>query len=115
MKWVGLIATVLWMSVTIYVAFIDVDPDQFGFKSSEVEARMRTCGGTFQQRYDCKEAIILAKQHDSFLLWLKNVAWIIGPPMALAILFRLLNRDRGRTDSDYFARPPTPVSKRRVR
>ncbi|HIJ38308.1 MAG TPA: hypothetical protein HPP80_05350 [Rhodospirillaceae bacterium] len=116
LKWVGIIASTLWIIVSIYTAFFDVDPDQFGFKSPEVEARMQNCGGSFKQRYECKEAAILAKHRQSFVLWIEKVAAILGPPLALAFLIRLANRQAPKEEEDdLYGRRPPPVKKRRVR
>ncbi len=117
LKWIALAACVIWIAVTFYQEFLDVDPDQYGFRSSEVESRMKACGGSFQQRYDCKEAIIIAKGHDSFLLWVEKSALVLGPPLILAFLLNRTGRGRpSGTLQDHIARrPTTPLSKRRVR
>lgn len=94
LKQLAVAASALWVAMTIYQEFFDVDPDQFGFKSPEVEAQMSSCGGTFKQRYDCKEAAILAKGRDSFLIWMWKVTIILGPPIALVVLFQLAERGR---------------------
>jgi hypothetical protein len=116
-KRIAIACSVLWIAATFYQQFLEADPGKFGFRASEVEARMKTCGGSFQQRYDCKEAIIIAKGHDSFLLWVEKAALVLAPPLLLAFL--LTRTGEGRPHSSVHAymvrRPTIPVSKRRVR
>lgn len=116
LKWTGTIVSIFWITFSIYTAFFDVDPDQYGFKSPEVEAKMQSCGGTYKQRYECKEAAILAKHHKSFVLWMEKVVVIIGPPLLLAYLIRRASRQMPSEENDYYSPPPSrPVKKRRVR
>ncbi|HIJ62249.1 MAG TPA: hypothetical protein HPQ04_06100 [Rhodospirillaceae bacterium] len=111
LKWAGTAASILWIVFSIYTAFFDVDPDQYGFKSPEVEARMQSCGGTYKQRYECKEQAILAKHRKSFLLWMEKVFVIIGPPIVLAFLIRRATRDMPSDNQDDYT--PRPLKKRR--
>ena len=114
LKWAGTTASILWIVFSIYTAFFDVDPDQYGFKSPEVEARMQSCGGTYKQRYECKEQVILAKHRKSFVLWMEKVVVIIGPPILLAFLIRRATREMpGENQDDYTPRPSRPLKKRR--
>lgn len=130
-KWLTTILSGLWMAWGIWLQFFNVDPTNFGFRSAEVEARMQECGGTFQQRYECKEAIILAKGHDSFVIWLEKVGFILGPPLLLAYVVGRVGRDKFDSDEEFtyrhsvdnrrsgrrpkFNDPPSSVAKRRVR
>jgi hypothetical protein len=115
LKGLGLTVSILWMALTIFQAFFDVDPNQYGFKAAEVEARMQACGGSFQQRYECKEAIMLAKQRAGFVGWLEKVAVIFSPPLLLALLIGRVDSRPPRVETDYFSRTPSPISRRRVR
>ncbi len=114
-RWVAVLASTVWICLTIYQEFIDVDPTQYGFKSAEVEARLKSCAGSFQQRYDCKEAVIIAKGHESFLIWIEKVALILGPPIIVAALLNRLGRESPAKEDDNYTKLPPPVSKRRVR
>jgi hypothetical protein len=111
-----MVASVIWIAITFYQEFLEVDPNQYGFRSTEVESRMKACSGTFQQRYDCKEAIIISKGYDSFKLWSEKVSLILGPPL---LLFFLVNRayrpDRPSKAKGHLVRRPPPVAKRRVK
>jgi hypothetical protein len=115
LKWLAVIASAIWISVTIYQEFIEIDPTQYGFRSPEVEARMKACGGSFQQRYECKEAVIIAKGHDSFVIWMEKVALILGPPIVVAILIGRVGRERREPVDSHTARRTTPVARRRSR
>jgi hypothetical protein len=116
LKWIALIASAIWMSVTTYQEFLDVDPTQFGFRSSEVEAQMKGCGGSFQQRYDCKEEIIIAKGYESFLVWVEKSTFVLGPPLMLALVLGWSSRDKApNPERSFDAKRPLSVAKRRVR
>lgn len=116
LKWAGTVASILWITFSIYTAFFDVDPDQYGFKSPEVEARMQACGGTYKQRYECKEQAILAKHRKSFMLWMEKVVVIIAPPLLLAYLIRRAGRQMATEEEDPYApRPQRPLKKRRMK
>ena len=114
-RWIAVAASTAWITLTIYQEFIDVDPTQYGFKSAEVDTRLKSCSGTFQQRYDCKEAVIIAKGHRSFAIWAEKVALILGPPLIVGMLLNRLGQERSSKDADYYTKPPPPVTKRRVR
>lgn len=117
LKWIAVTASIIWMSLTFYQEFLDADPDQYGFRSADVETQMKACGGTFQQRYDCKEAIIIAKGHASFLIWTQKTALILLPPIILALLVGRMGRQRPHDPlrSHLASRPTTPLQKRRMR
>lgn len=117
LRGIAIAASVVWIAVTFYQEFLDVDPDQYGFRSADVETRMKSCGGSFQQRYDCKETIIIAKGHDSFLLWVEKAALVLGPPLILVFLLNRggAGRPHGSVHEHMARRPTIPVSKRRVR
>jgi hypothetical protein len=116
LKWLAAIVSVIWISVTFYQEFLDVDPDQFGFRSPEVAAQMKACNGTFQQRYDCKEAIIIAKGDDSFLLWVEKALLILAPPLIVVFLLNRGGRSKrpGSIHNHMVHRPPS-VRNRRTR
>lgn len=117
LKWIAGLASIIWIALTFYQEFLDVDPNQYGFRSPDVEARMKTCNGSFQQRYDCKEAIIIAKGYASFLVWGEKTALILLPPLLLAFLISWSGRNRQHTSvRSHLARRPTiPLDRRRAR
>ena len=115
LKWTAFIASTIWIVLTIYQEFFDVDPDRYGFKSPEVEAQMSSCGGTFRQRYECKETAILAKGRDSFVIWMEKVAMIFGPPLAVSLLLRLYTRRQPEETEDVPLPPRRSPGRRRIR
>ncbi|MDR3438150.1 hypothetical protein [Telmatospirillum sp.] len=116
LRWFAMLACAIWMGATFYLEFLDVDPDQFGFRSSDVESQMKSCGGSFQQRYDCKEAIIIAKGYDSFLIWTEKVCLILVPPVLVVYLLNRGRREKPRSGlRTRLARVPRSVARRRVR
>lgn len=116
LKWIASVASVIWIGATLYQEFLDIDPTEFGFRSAEVEARMKACGGSFQQRYECKEEIIIAKGHESFLVWVEKATFILAPPVILALLFNRNGREKfPLSEHDKVIGRTSSISKRRVR
>lgn len=116
LNWVATAVCALWMGVTVYSQFFDVDPDQYSFRSPELEQKMKNCSGSFEQRYKCKNDLIIEKGRDSFLIWLSKMALVFGPP---AILWSLIGvatrqREKGRID-EFSPPPPSSIKKRKVR
>jgi hypothetical protein len=104
------------MGVTVYSQFFDVDPNQYGFRSPEIEQKMKNCAGSYEQRYKCKEALIIEKGHDSFLIWISKMALVFGPPSILWALIRVAMRQREGQETDSFdTPPPSSIKKRKVR
>lgn len=91
-KWnlsrVAMAACVLWMGAAVYFQFFSVDPDQYGFRSPEVERQIQNCGGSFEQRYKCKDTLIIQKERGSFMIWVLKMVLVFGPPAALLALVR---------------------------
>ena len=115
LNWVATAVCALWMGVTVYSQFFDVDPNQYGFRSPEIEQRMKNCSGSFEQRYKCKEALIIEKGHDSFLIWISKMALVFGPPAILLALVRVAVRQREGSEVDSFNPPPSSIRKRKIR
>lgn len=116
LNWVATAVCALWMGVTVYSQFFDVDPNQYSFRSPEIEQRMKNCAGSYEQRYKCKEALIIEKGHDSFLIWISKMALVFGPPAILLALVRVAIRQRESREIDsYNAPPPSSIKKRKVR
>jgi hypothetical protein len=112
LKWSAGAAITLWMIITIYQSFIIVDPDQYGFLAADVQSQMQNCTGNFQQRYDCKEEIIEAKQHRSFVVWGGKVALVFGPPAVLWFLVTWATRETKKKGPAPRARSATGATRR---
>lgn len=52
--------------------------------SAAVQERLRDCSGTFKQRYECKNAIVINTDRNSFFNMLGRIAIVVVPPMLLA-------------------------------
>ena len=116
LNWVATAVCALWMGVTVYSQFFDVDPNQYSFRSPEIEQKMKNCAGSYEQRYKCKEALIIEKGHDSFLIWISKMALVFGPPSILWALIRVAMRQREGQETDSFdTPPPSSIKKRKVR
>ena len=102
----------IWMGLTLYGQFLAVDPDQYSFRSPEIEQKMKDCAGSYEQRYKCKEALIIEKGHNSFMIWLGKMALVFGPPAVLWNLQRLSHRRYGRENhaATFDAHPPSSGS-----
>lgn len=55
--------------------------------SDVVKDRMKDCEGSFKQRYECKEAIVIQSGRDTFNNMMMRLAIVFGPPALLGILF----------------------------
>ena len=114
-KWTAMAAGVVWVSVMFYVEFLTIDPNDYGFLAPDVAEQMDNCAGTFQQRYDCKEALIIRKGQRSFVIWMGKVALILGPPIVLASLLSYSTKRRANDMPDNFEPPPVPIARYRVK
>lgn len=84
------------MAVTIAQEFFLADFSNYGYRNQEMELKMQACSGTFQQRYDCKNQLIVDKGYSDFLLWIGKVIWIFVPPMIFFGIVRLTKPKGGR-------------------
>ena len=108
LNWIVTLVCTLWMVGALYVQFIAVNPDQYGFRNPVIEQEMQNCAGSFEQRYNCKEALIIAKGHASFLIWLGKMALVLGPPVVVWNLLRLAARPRRAEEAPDLFEPPPP-------
>jgi len=116
LKWAATAVSAVWIGITVYSEFLNVDPDQYSFKSPDVEQRMRACGGTFQERYRCKEDAMIDKGQEGFIAWLEKIGLMFGPPFALFALVRTVSRPRTSDEPEAFmVPPPSNIARYRVR
>ena len=52
--------------------------------SDTVKERLRDCSGTFKQRYECKNQVVIDTDRSSFFHMLGRIGIVVVPPMILA-------------------------------
>lgn len=82
--WGVRIASLAWMAMAGYLLFVTFGIDPAHHSSAEVKDRMAAeCLGTFKDRYDCKEAIIVKSGQETFIAMAWRFLLVIVPPMAV--------------------------------
>ena len=80
--WIVSAASLLWMAAAGFILFVVMDPELAHHSSSTVKDRMAAeCFGTFRDRYECKEAIIVQSGRDTFWAMAWRFALTIVPPI----------------------------------
>lgn len=84
-----------WMAWATWDQFANLPAGTVENHSSEaVKERLRDCSGTFKQRYDCKNQVVIDTDRTSFFNVLGRIAIIVVPPLLLAGGLHML-RKRG--------------------
>ncbi len=89
-KWTTTMAAVLWCLVVGWDQFNDLGTFAFGqedFREQAIQRQLKDCKGTFQERYDCKSAILRAHGRDSFYFWAKKYSLTFGPALFFYVAF----------------------------
>lgn len=101
-RWVGwaiAIACAAWIGGvgwTMLVATMPTDKLE-NHHSRLVHQRMAKCEGSFNQRFQCKEDILIAGDRTGFLLAMERVAFTLGLPLTVWIGWSALaGRDHNR-------------------
>ena len=83
------ILSLVWLAGVGWVAFGRIPPDEVLTPNSpEVHERMRDeCAGNFQERYDCKESIIVQTSQSTFANLSLRLAFVVLGPLAAAAGF----------------------------
>ncbi|MEO5375044.1 MAG: hypothetical protein H7840_12300 [Alphaproteobacteria bacterium] len=90
-KWAVTSASFLWIAIVGWLQITAMfGTDMQTHSSDQVQQRLSDCSGTFRQRYECKEAIVLGVQRSSAWLVLARLLLIIGPPLGAAVAFAYL-------------------------
>jgi hypothetical protein len=86
--------SLIWLALGSWLAFFALPPDEVQtINSPEVKDRMRDeCSGTFQERYRCKEAIILQIGQDSFANMTLRLVLVVSVPLLAAVAYHTLCR-----------------------
>ncbi|CAA7615010.1 conserved hypothetical protein [Candidatus Terasakiella magnetica] len=86
-------ACILWLAVAGWMFFSDLPPEIFDNHTSKtMQERMKSCEGSFQKRYDCKQALLLAGERWGFAVALDRLVLICAPPLAAWIVWSALRR-----------------------
>ncbi|MDA8230185.1 MAG: hypothetical protein M0006_02480 [Magnetospirillum sp.] len=89
-RWMLIAAGLLWMAGSGWIAF-SVMPDDavLTMNSPTVKDEMRDrCFGSFGERYDCKEAIVLKAGRTTFANVLLGLGLMLAGPVAAILAFR---------------------------
>jgi len=89
-KWATTAAAVLWCVVVGWDQFNDLGTFAFGkadYREQAIQKQLKECRGTFQERYDCKSAILRAHGRDSFYFWSKKYSLTFGPALFFYVAF----------------------------
>lgn len=92
-------ASLIWMAAIGWAMFGQLNSDDMGnHNSSAIRDRMAECQGTFRERYDCKESIIVKSGQQTFNDMFLRFMLVIVPPLAANIWMGL-----------YLRRHPVPL------
>lgn len=99
LKWTVSGGGVLWMLLVGWLMWATLPEDAVATHSSDtLKDRMSLCSGTFRDRYDCKEQLIIESGRDAFYTLSLRFLLVILPPMAATLWL-----------SSYLARHPIPL------
>lgn len=85
----------LWMAWAVWDQFLSIPTGEVENHSSlSVKERMSDCSGTFQQRYDCKNNIVIETDRMTFLNMIGRIAIVVLPPFLLIGALNLSGRRR---------------------
>jgi hypothetical protein len=89
-KWTTTAAAVIWCVIVGWDQFNDLGTFALGqedFREQAIQKQLKDCKGTFQERYDCKSAILRAHGRDSFFFWAKKYSLTFGPALFFYVAF----------------------------
>lgn len=76
-----------WVGVSAWIVFSDIPEGEIQHHGSDaVKERMRECEGSFKQRYDCKEAIVIESGRDTFQNMIERLAIVAVPAILAGLL-----------------------------
>ncbi len=98
-KWMVGTVSLIWMAWAGWDQFGNIsDSDLEHHGSPAVQERMKDCTGTFKQRYECKENIVIKSGRDTFSAMLGRLSIVVVPPILLVAGLHILNRRRNGDD-----------------
>mgnify|MGYP001809779347 CR=1 FL=1 len=91
----------LWIGWGVWTQFLSLPDEEIENHSSlSVKDRMSDCIGTFQQRYECKNAIVIETDRHNFFNAVGRLVLIVLPPILVFGVWRLVARPRDDQDGD---------------
>lgn len=94
-KWMVTGISLIWMTWAGWDQFGNLsESDIENHSSTSVQERMKDCSGTFKQRYECKENIVIKSGRDTFSAMLGRLSIVVMPPILLAFGLHMLTRRR---------------------
>jgi hypothetical protein len=105
---VALAVGAVWMAWAVWDQFLTLPADEIANHSSAVvQDRMQDCSGTFRQRYECKNLIIVESDRSTFFQMVGRIAIVVVPPLLLWGALTLADRRRGPAEYDFSGEPET--------
>ena len=93
------VVSLVWMAWAGWDQFANLPEGTVeNHSSAAVQERLRDCAGTFKQRYECKNAIVINTDRNSFFNMLARIAIVVVPPTLLAAGVHVMRR-RSEDDS----------------
>lgn len=84
LKWGVTAASLLWMVVIGWLMVATLPQSAVeNHGSAAVQARMSDCAGSYRDRYDCKEQIIIESGRDTFLILSGRFLLVVLPPLLI--------------------------------
>lgn len=83
----------IWLGVTGWMFVRDMPPEIFDNHTSKaMQERMRSCEGSFEKRFDCKQQMLLSGERWGFAVALDRLMLICAPPIAAWIVWSAMKR-----------------------
>ena len=95
LKWGALAVGLIWAIAAGWGELSKMElPDNF--RSTSYKRQAEKCEGSFQNRFDCKSAIIINSDNSTFNDWVLRFAIVFGPPVLIWVLYNQVQRRRER-------------------
>lgn len=91
-RWASTAVAILWMLIVGWDQFNDLgifslEPSEEDVREQLLQKQLKECKGTFQERYDCKSALLRAAGRDSFNFWARKYTLTFGPALFVYVGF----------------------------
>lgn len=98
-KWTVTVISLIWMGWAGWNQFGNIsESDVENHSSSSVQERLKDCSGTFKQRYECKESIVIKSTNSTFYAMFGRLSIVVVPPILLAAAYHMMTRRRSDDD-----------------